>query len=54
MSNKKQKLHLKRIPWWTWDYGYDLPPWKGAWKKLYKRIARRIGNRETTKRLDEE
>lgn len=42
---KKQKLFRPRIPPWTWDYGYDLPPYKGKNKKLYNRITRRRGQR---------
>ena len=42
---KKQKLERPRIPWWSWDVGYDLPPWKGAWKKIYNKITRCRGKR---------
>lgn len=42
---KKQKLERPRIPWWSWDAGYDLPPWKGAWKKIYNKITRCRGKR---------
>ena len=50
---KRQKLYLPRIPWWTWDFGYDLPPNKGIRKKIYNRIRRRIGNRDLKKQLKE-
>jgi hypothetical protein len=49
VNMKKQKLFRPRIPWWTWDYGYDLPPDKGAWKRIGNRIARAIGKRFTQK-----
>ena len=50
---KQQKLHRPRVPWYTWDYGYDLPPYKGINKILGNRIARRIGDREAQKELRE-
>ena len=46
---KKQKLFRPRIPWWSWDYGYDLPPDKGENKRQGNRIARAIGKRITRK-----
>ena len=46
---KKQKLFRPRIPWWSWDYGYDLPPDKGENKRQGNRIARAIGKRFTRK-----
>ena len=46
---KKQKLFRPRVPRWTWDYGYDLPPDKGAWKRIGNKIARAIGKRFTQK-----
>ena len=50
---KQQKLYRPRIPWYTWDYGYDLPPYKGSNKTLGNRIARRIGDREAQRELKE-
>ena len=43
---KQQKLYRPRVPWYTWDYGYDLPPYKGDNKTIGNRRARRIGDRE--------
>ena len=43
---KQQKLYRPRIPWYTWDYGYNLPPYKGINKILGNRKARRKGDRE--------
>ena len=50
---KSQKLCRPRVPWWTWDYGYDLPPNKGENKVIGNRRARRRGKREIEKVLKE-
>lgn len=44
---KLQKLFRPRIPWWSWDYGYDLPPDKGVNKELGNRITRARGKEYT-------
>lgn len=44
---KKQKLFRPRVPWWSWDYGYDLPPDRGANKRIGNKITRARGKRYT-------
>lgn len=50
---KQQKLHRPRVPWWSWDYGWDLPPDKGINKLLGNRRARRRGNLDVRRELND-